>query len=800
MTREATAALGMVRALCDRGTTVRLTDEQLLQQFLARRDQAAELAFTALIARHGPIVQRVCLDVLGDSHDAQDAAQAVFLVLARKARSIRKPGSLGPWLQGVALRVARGARGEAARRRVAERRKAEIMLERDETESGPEVIDHVELHDEIDRLPEKYRAPIILCYMRGQSQREVAQALGWPLGTVQTRLHRGRERLRARLARRGAGLIAMAEVGLVQPAAVKAGVVGRKWAETTAHAAVRFAARKGLTGLVAPPVAGLAESVLAAMVAESLKALALVALSFVLAGAGLFLTVRAAEARRGGPPPTQLGARGGQTAGRKGPGSIPAAATFEAGSSVVAEPEEPLDETVVHDTESTKATGQPESALADASTPAVHRSEHHRGEGVSLSGPVRAMDAGRELFERIWVPNDPRSHEGDGLGPVFNNQSCLSCHNLGGPGGAGAIGQNIDIATASRTLPERYGFSYAFGMNFGSGHFEYKMVAQPPATTRHEAQVDSRLLVAIHPGFRGARSVVLHRFGTDPGYQAWRETVLGPRGTVQVRTSQRNPIALFGAGLIDAIPSEAIEAAATRKFPGSAQVKGRVSRLKDGRIGRFGWKAQTATLAEFVLSAAANEIGLEVPGHHQGADPRLPGLGAPGLDMDDDECNALIEYVRSLAAPVVRAPADAKDASQVKAGEATFKSIGCSSCHLAKLGNVEGIYSDLLLHDMGTQLADTDTYAVFITEPSGANDLPVANAPRGNASSTSLREWRTPPLWGLRDSGAYLHDGQAATIAQAIALHAGQGTASAQRYAELSARRKQQVEAFLMSL
>ena len=120
-----------------------------------------------------------------------------------------------------------------------------------------------------------------------------------------------------------------------------------------------------------------------------------------------------------------------------------------------------------------------------------------------------------------------------------------------------------------------------------------------------------------------------------PRLQRLAPSVPGRHGTIVIRTSERNPPPLFGAGLIDAIPDEAIEAAAKRKFPGSSEVRGRVSRLKDGRIGRFGWKAQTATLKEFVLSAAAGEMGLEVPGRHQAADPRLPGIVATGLDMDD---------------------------------------------------------------------------------------------------------------------------------------------------------------------
>jgi CxxC motif-containing protein (DUF1111 family) len=398
------------------------------------------------------------------------------------------------------------------------------------------------------------------------------------------------------------------------------------------------------------------------------------------------------------------------------------------------------------------------------------------------------------------VKNDPRGHRGDGLGPVFNGQSCVGCHNLGGTGGAGGADRNIDIVTAADNVGEYTGYSYFMSMDFGTGKFEYRFGGDPPASSRRELQADPRLLAAIHPGFTESRSVVLHRFGTDPMYNAWRELVPGQHGSILIRSSQRNAPALFGAGLIDAISDDAIEAAAKRKPAGSGQPKGRISRLKDGRIGRFGWKAQTATLKEFVLSAAAGEIGLELPGRHQGADPRLPGLAAKGLDMDQGECDDLVEYVRSLPAPVGITPATDKESAPVKAGESTFKSIGCASCHLPKLGDVEGIFSDLLLHDMGPQLGDGDTYTVFVGEPSRPEGPAVTDRPGAGNGPASVREWRTPPLWGLRDSAPYLHDGRAATIAQAITLHAGQGATSARRYAELSARRKQQLEAFLNSL
>jgi polysaccharide export outer membrane protein len=257
MAREATAAPGMVRTLRDRDETVVWSDEQLLRQFLAGSGESAEAAFATLIERHGSIVHRVCHDVLRDPDEALDAAQAVFLVLARKAGSIRKPQSLGPWLHGVAFRVAQRSRSESARRRAAERRKAEIAHRSQAAGSGPELMDTAELHDEIDRLPEKYRQPIILCYMQGQTQAQAAETLGWPLGTVQVRLHRGRERLRSRLTCRGAGLIGLTRSDLLKSLSVTTAVPGREWTETTARAAVRFAAGKGTAGLVTPVVARL---------------------------------------------------------------------------------------------------------------------------------------------------------------------------------------------------------------------------------------------------------------------------------------------------------------------------------------------------------------------------------------------------------------------------------------------------------------------------------------------------------------------------------------------------------------
>src|SRR5262249_48305510 len=276
-------------------------------------------------------------------------------------------------------------------------------------------------------------------------------------------------------------------------------------------------------------------------------------------------------------------------------------------------------------------------------------------------------------------------------------------------------------------------------------------------------------LVRIHPGFRDAPGVVLHRYGNDADYRVWREWVLGQHGTIAMRSSQRNPTPLFGMGLIDGIPDVAIEAAARRKHPNSPQVNGRVGRLADGRIGRFGWKAQVATLREFILQAAAVEMGLEVPGHTQAGDPRIPPIKAQGLDLDRAECDALTAFVRSLPPPKVQSAANPRDAKALKAGKGLFKSIGCADCHVENLGSVEGLYSDLLIHAMAPELADTPSYAAFL---SGADAPPAnANANPNPARRTGLvteEEWRTPPLWGLRDSAPYLHDGRAQTLDDAI--------------------------------
>ncbi|APW59508.1 di-heme oxidoredictase family protein [Paludisphaera borealis] len=486
---------------------------------------------------------------------------------------------------------------------------------------------------------------------------------------------------------------------------------------------------------------------------------------------------------------------------------------------------------------------------------------------ISTRGTVRAGDeaaavkpdpiaVGYEIFNREWMPNDPRGHGGDGLGPVYNDTSCVACHNAGGGGGGGPNSKNIDVLSASQ---------------FMGGVVVQSPISPIPAKTDSTSALTTvDQLIDFHAGFKGGRTVVLHKFGSDPNYNDWRARTVqrllgqvGVPGVFQVQTrgpvflsqnpdvapaepknsrsdeqiqriraavraasassrqstvvgpfkvagSQRNPTALFGLGLVDAISEHDIDAAAKKQAMETPDVKGRVSRLKDGRVGRLGWKGQTANVEDFVLNACAVEIGLEVPGHPQASSPQAPKYRTTGLDLTADECSSLVAYVRSLPRPIERQASGLAEAKHVAAGKAAFASVGCATCHTPKLGGVAGLYSDLLLHDMGDDTADDGSYSDGFDgsdDPFGPESGPIAAnaangkpAPARQARGASQREWRTPPLWGFRDSGPYLHDGRAQSLDEAVALHGGQGEKAAKAFFALSPRERLQVEAFLKSL
>ncbi len=258
----------LLGTLFDAGTAAGLSDRDLVDRFLATGDPGAESAFAGLVERHGPMVLRVCRDVLRDPHDADDAFQATFLILARRAGSIRRLESVGPWLYGVALRVARCARKVAWRRREIERRGVEMR-----PEGGPGEAERLDaapiLHEEVGRLPERYRAAVVLCYFEGLTHEQAAGQLGWPVGTVRSRLAWARDRLRGKLIRRGlvpsAAFLGASAGSITTSAPVPAAL---------AAAAVGMAMRAGGAGAVPASVAALAGRTLRVMTMTKLKFLA----------------------------------------------------------------------------------------------------------------------------------------------------------------------------------------------------------------------------------------------------------------------------------------------------------------------------------------------------------------------------------------------------------------------------------------------------------------------------------------------------------------------------------------------
>ena len=301
-----------IGSLFEGGSVAGLADRQLLERFIAQQDAAGEAAFAALVSRHGPMILDVCRQVLGDPDHAEDAFQAVFLVLTRKARSIRDPDLLGNWLYGVAIRTARCAKLQLDEQRNKE--EGDVM-----TRSGPgssavlepmappaeqAAVDREEaeaLHDEIDRLPKSFRLPIVLCYFEGLTLDEAARQLRWPAGTLRSRLARAREKLRISLTRRGIALPDAALGAGLTPRIARA-AVSSSLCHITTRAAMSFASGQAAAGAGSASAIALAQEVLRSMLVTKLK---LVALAFLLvgaaaAGAGFVAQVPARQAGRPG--------------------------------------------------------------------------------------------------------------------------------------------------------------------------------------------------------------------------------------------------------------------------------------------------------------------------------------------------------------------------------------------------------------------------------------------------------------------------------------------------------------------
>ncbi len=520
------------------------------------------------------------------------------------------------------------------------------------------------------------------------------------------------------------------------------------------------------------------------------------------------------------------------------------------------------------------------------------------------------IQQGRALFEREWPSRNPGLGS-DGLGPLHNAKSCVACHHQGGVGGSGGARFNAKSI----------------------GIEKLRLTGFTPSI------VAPSMLAEIHPGFVApngsmTNAIPLQHFGSTAFLNANEAIMSGTRAsfspsggplnaeevrvanatpfvyssrkgkhqlTVHGRIYQRNTPPLFGSGLIDQVSRKTMNAVAKAQ-KAHPEISGRPSTLVDGRYGKFGWRANIASLIDFNDQACAAEIGLETKRRKQPIDPLYPNYKNTSIDITDTQIRTLTHFVRALPAPIRDVSLDSDEREQRARGEKKFSSIGCSICHQPNLENAIGIYSDLLLHDMGYELKDinfaephrirservvnparpprtpasyyggTQMISGSVSTDSAGNPLAisdnlstdsagnplsigsaivfnVATQPKklqfvilGRASETlteaagetnsvgegitlfgisrrtrevremehqlriqieptnHMQEWRTPPLWGVRDSAPYMHDGRAGTLLEAVSMHEGEAAGTRDRFLNLSHRDRSAIIKFMETL
>ncbi len=276
-----------------------LTDGELLECFVSRRETAA---LEALVRRHGSMVWGVCLRILHNHHDAEDAFQATFLVLVRKAASVTPREMVGNWLYGVARQTALKARATTAKQRTRESQVVEMLdpavKEQDLSGDWQLILDQ-----ELNGLPDKYRVAIVMCDLEGETRKEAARQLGLPEGTLAGRLTKGRAMLAKRLARHGLAVTGVTLAAWLSQAAASASVPTSVLSSTMKVVTLVAAGKTVATGLVSAKVAALTEGVLKAMLISKLKSVVAVVLvlGFIVAGA-TFLSCRTSAAQGDKPP------------------------------------------------------------------------------------------------------------------------------------------------------------------------------------------------------------------------------------------------------------------------------------------------------------------------------------------------------------------------------------------------------------------------------------------------------------------------------------------------------------------
>ena len=289
MNANSTSLMHCLRKLVAPPSCANVPDPQLLERFLTQRSEAA---FAALVQRHGPMVLSVCRRVLHHTQDAEDAFQATFLVLARKAGSIRKHESVGSWLHGVAYRVSRMSKNKETRRRARQRG----IPQQQPAEARDDIHWHelrLVLDEELGKLPEKYRTPLVLCYLEGRTRDEAAKQLGVSKAVFRRRLEYGRDQLGRRLARRGLTLSAALSAPLLADAATQA-ALSPLLVATTVRVGLASALGNTASGMVSDQVVALAESGAGSLLAKK-ASIAFVLLASLMLGMGSLLAHRTVQ-------------------------------------------------------------------------------------------------------------------------------------------------------------------------------------------------------------------------------------------------------------------------------------------------------------------------------------------------------------------------------------------------------------------------------------------------------------------------------------------------------------------------
>src|SRR5262245_53834464 len=319
-------------------------------------------------------------------------------------------------------------------------------------------------------------------------------------------------------------------------------------------------------------------------------------------------------------------------------------------------------------------------ALLLALAPAGARSLIWHNQGRPQPLDFSMAQAGEVLFKHEFTKKDSLCPEGDGIGPVFNATSCVACHNMGGAGGAGGLKHNVTTFTVRQP-----------GQNPREGVIHASCLRNFKLET----------LKDVHPDFPHTSTRTLEQLVQLAG-RSNNHCIPFPRG---FHVSQRNTPALWGSKLIDEIPERVILAEAKRQrvkwgmapSDDESVPVGRALKLANGKVGRFGWKAQMGSLSDFVQAACANELGLSNPGQAQPVARYAKGqpYRSSGYDLSQQQCDQLTAFCASLPRPVESLPKDVTT-EQAAAGKKLFTTVGCAACHTPKLGDVDGIYSDLL--------------------------------------------------------------------------------------------------------